>query len=325
MRRPYSIPCRFLRNSDLVGTVKWVEAQPDALTLDRTNIISSQDWELDRGLLPVAVGEQEGRRVFRAAVVPVGLGRDHVCGTDEEFDQGGLYEPDLPPVVYGAAGFPLCCLPPRRLRGGGAGSGRSDVSILKRANYGGAGASARSPVTPGHAITLRGGAGGGGRSALTPPHTITLRGGAGGGGRAALTPPHAITLRGGAGGGGRADVRLVPVCQAMGYSCLTAAPDDLEHWCYWMVDYKLNKWRRWPVVAGETYQFTLEVFHNGGHAWSLSSGESCELMTQLVAGDFHNPFQQFTFTALGSFVWYRTGSGGPTILTDGVTRLAAVT
>jgi hypothetical protein len=178
MRRPYSIPCRFLRDSDIESTVKWVEARPDALTLGRTNIITSQDWELDRGLLPVEVGEQEGRRKFAIADAPVGLGRGHVCGTDEDFNEGGSYEPDLPPVEYSALGWPLCCDPPRRVSGGPGASGRTAVVVHRRANYGGAGASGRSPVTVTPAIHLYGGAGASGRTgAVVVPWVDSAAGG----------------------------------------------------------------------------------------------------------------------------------------------------
>jgi len=42
-------------------------------------------------------------------VTKPGTGRGHVCGTREDFEQGGLYDPLLPDATYGVQGLPTCC------------------------------------------------------------------------------------------------------------------------------------------------------------------------------------------------------------------------
>lgn len=128
MRRPYKTPCRFLSDSDLVSTVRWYEVAPDAETLPYTSIISSSDWESDRWL-PFPVGELgDVRKRFLAGSMPRGTGRGPMCGTVSDFNQGGDYEPDLPPVEYRTNGLPRCCHSPLAIVGGAGGSGAVDVS-----------------------------------------------------------------------------------------------------------------------------------------------------------------------------------------------------
>ncbi len=38
-----------------------------------------------------------------------GSGRGHYCGTAEDFAEGGLYDPTLPPVEYSSNHLPVCC------------------------------------------------------------------------------------------------------------------------------------------------------------------------------------------------------------------------
>lgn len=129
MRRPYKTPCRFLGDSDLVSTVRWYEAAPNAKTLDRTSIISSSDWESDRWL-PFPVGELgDVPKKFLAGQMPAGTGLGPPCGTVSDFDEGGDYEPDLPPVEYRTNGLPKCCQSPLPVVGGGGGSGRVEVNV----------------------------------------------------------------------------------------------------------------------------------------------------------------------------------------------------
>lgn len=292
MRRPYSIPCRFLRDNDTESVVKWVEARPDALTLDRANIITSQDWELDRGLLPVEVGEQEGRRIFKIAHAPVGLGRGHVCGTDADFDEGGLYEPELPPVAYSADGYPLCCDPPRRIRGGAGGSGRTAVSIFRRMNYGGAGASGRAAVTVYPAIHVYGGAAASGRAG-------------------AVVIPWSDPAHGGMMIGGAVPDIYTPGTPEPGADCASAGVGDFG--TPYTHDLPLpgaEQW--WKFLAPTTGQYHLSSTDLGtsGHVVSFKLTTDCLDVIDIPTSLDGPPCWQFSAPA-GSFICVViTSSGG---------------
>ena len=142
-RVPYRTRCRFLRDNPLECEIRWVTALPDAPTLGSESVICNSYNEIDKEM-GWPVGEVWGaRRPYIPDRIPPGLVGGHVCGTAEEFAQGGEYRPDLPPVEYAANGWPLCCDPPKRARGGG-----------------GAGGMAYAAVVP--AVSVRGGAGAGG-------------------------------------------------------------------------------------------------------------------------------------------------------------------
>lgn len=130
-RKPYRTACRFLRDSDIVSTVRWYEAAPDAPTLGKTCVIYRREWDNDEGILDAPVGEVSGAaKKFLAGFVPPGLPGEHVCGTDEEFDTGGTFSTVLPPVLYDSLGWPLCCGGARRVKGGAGGAGRATVVIV---------------------------------------------------------------------------------------------------------------------------------------------------------------------------------------------------
>jgi hypothetical protein len=131
MRKPYSTECRFLKDEDgITATVKWVEARPGAKPIPFPSAICSLDWE-PQGTGFQGVGEVYGSpRGFKAAKAPVGVDGSRFCGTSEDFNSGGTYEPDLPPTRYGAAGFPLCCNPAPLPRGGAGASGRSLFQVV---------------------------------------------------------------------------------------------------------------------------------------------------------------------------------------------------
>ena len=71
----------------------------------------------------------------------------HICGTHQQFLDGGTYDPSLPPNQYSPTGLPLCCNPVK-VGGGGAGAGgKARVSIIPPVKVsGGAGASGYSPA-----------------------------------------------------------------------------------------------------------------------------------------------------------------------------------
>lgn len=150
-RRAYSMPCRFFNNSDVVSVVRWQEAEPNAECIPFESIILSTQQEPEQGFED-GVGEvADTTRRTTLARAPRGLAGAHVCGTEEEFRNGGTRDPSLPPVRYGATGWPLCCDPPKRVRGGGAGSGHAAFTPSRRVIRGGGAGSGRAvyAVEPG--------------------------------------------------------------------------------------------------------------------------------------------------------------------------------
>lgn len=96
----------------------WFPAAPGALPLGRVSNITNPFWEMDQfeysdGDLPLSSVVPTGKPIVRP-----GTGRGHVCGTDEDFREGGLYEPLEPPATYGVQGLPTCCGAPVLLGGG---------------------------------------------------------------------------------------------------------------------------------------------------------------------------------------------------------------
>jgi hypothetical protein len=89
----------------------------------------SEDWDPDGAVLPPG-GEvpNEPRPFVNAREKPGALG-EHVCGTAQDFIEGGHYDTDSPPVVYGTLGLPNCCGPAVVGSGGGASGGRAIVSF----------------------------------------------------------------------------------------------------------------------------------------------------------------------------------------------------
>lgn len=139
----YNRRCRFFSNSDVVSQVRWQEAEEGAPVLGFESVILSRQMEPDRWF-EQPIGEVEGdSRTVTLAKAPRGLVSDHVCGTEAEFRDGGTRDPSLPPVQYGATGWPMCCFPPKKLRGGAAAGGRAALVVTDPGIRGGAAAGGR--------------------------------------------------------------------------------------------------------------------------------------------------------------------------------------
>lgn len=126
--RPFRATYRPFRDSDQEVEVEWFPAAPGALPLGRLSNITIPYWEQDQfeyddGDLPLSSAEPTGKPVVRP-----GTGRGHVCGTDEDFREGGSYEPEGEPVTYGQQGLPTCCGAP--VVAGGAVSDSGQVVVL---------------------------------------------------------------------------------------------------------------------------------------------------------------------------------------------------
>lgn len=107
--RPFRCKYRPFRDSDEEVEVEWFPAAEGALPLGMPSNITNPFWERDQfeytdGDLPLSTVVPTGKPVARP-----GTGRGHVCGSEEDFREGGRYEPDEPPVVYGQQGLPQCC------------------------------------------------------------------------------------------------------------------------------------------------------------------------------------------------------------------------
>ena len=112
VRRPYRTKCRFLRDSDIESTVHWYIVPPSNGTLGFPCRINSSDWR-DNRFSRSPVGEVNfADRPFDGwnRIVPPVPG-DHLCGSEDDFRNGGTYRPDLPPFERGEDGLPLCCRP----------------------------------------------------------------------------------------------------------------------------------------------------------------------------------------------------------------------
>lgn len=128
MRAPYTCRAKFFRDSDVEGDLVWYPARADAPVLPFPSVFTDLIWDYDPWDAdgPGPIPQFHIRRNFER-VNPLALGT-HVCGTAEDFANGGLYQPDDPPVVYLPSGLPECCLPIYGGTGGGMGSGRADVT-----------------------------------------------------------------------------------------------------------------------------------------------------------------------------------------------------
>lgn len=110
--RPFRATYRPFRDSDQEVEIEWFPAAPGALPLAMPSNITIPYWEQDQfgyddDELPLNTAEPTGKPVVRP-----GTGRGHVCGSAEDFREGGLYEPGEPAVEYGQQGLPRCCMAP---------------------------------------------------------------------------------------------------------------------------------------------------------------------------------------------------------------------
>ena len=113
VRRPYRVACRPWRNSELEVTLHWYVTNPANGTLPYPCRINSLDWRPDN-INPAPVGEVSfADRIFDGwDNVAVPMKGDHICGTRDDFVNGGVYDPDAVPLERDIDGIPTCCRPP---------------------------------------------------------------------------------------------------------------------------------------------------------------------------------------------------------------------
>lgn len=107
-RNAYKTRFRPWEDSEEESTLEWVEALPDAPTINQWSAIGMTIW--DRFPPPGGVGEVTGAyKSFTGRTAPEGLDGSHVCATAHEIEFGGKYLPDDPPAAYDDLGFLECC------------------------------------------------------------------------------------------------------------------------------------------------------------------------------------------------------------------------
>lgn len=108
--------------------IVWYPALPNAEPLPFPCCISNPYWERDQ----YQFGDDN---CDFETIVPTGKprtkpgsGGGHVCGTEEDFRDGGLYLPDDPPELIGMQGLPACCNPAVVGRGGVIDGGKASMA-----------------------------------------------------------------------------------------------------------------------------------------------------------------------------------------------------
>lgn len=124
MRRPYSTTARMFRNSDEEVDFVWYPALPSAPPLPFPSIFLDPVWQDDYYSLDDGPGLilEDNIRANWQKPKPLATGTHH-CGTEQDFLEGGIYDPDLPPVPYRDNWLPLCCPGEERAGSGGAAMG----------------------------------------------------------------------------------------------------------------------------------------------------------------------------------------------------------
>lgn len=109
MRSGYNAVVRPWRDSDLTAEIKWVRCLPGVPELGYESAIMPLRW-CPYPYLAHGVGEvfDSPQPWNRGTPIPGADGKK-VCGTEQDFRDGGQYLPDLPPVEYTPEGLSLCC------------------------------------------------------------------------------------------------------------------------------------------------------------------------------------------------------------------------
>lgn len=162
-RRAYTTKARPFRNSDTQVDILWYPAREDAEVLGYDSALNSLDaFEQRLWYVSPDINESPGepRPYSRAKALPVPTGK-HVCGTEQDFAEGGLYDPEAEPIEYNQWGLPLCCPMASVVGGGGVGSGRPTVTYTRSSVGGGVGSGIPRVSAPGLRIVRGGGVGSG--------------------------------------------------------------------------------------------------------------------------------------------------------------------
>lgn len=110
-RREYKTRCKFFRDDDTEVEIQWYRAAPDAPPLGRSTAFMSLDWlesAPDQPWYPNPGEVYGAERPYSFKGELISPTYDHVCGTDEDFRLGAVFDPDRD-VQYDEQGLPLCC------------------------------------------------------------------------------------------------------------------------------------------------------------------------------------------------------------------------
>ncbi len=223
-RYSYSEMLPVFRDSEAEAQVVWYPARDDAPVLGCPSSILYREWDRDEVTEDGEVWGPTGRALpWNGEEEKPGASGGHRCGDDIDFEEGGLFEPELPPVEYRPDGLPVCCDPIMVGRGGAVaggvatvdpgpyrrGSGGAVGGGLSRVVYyapqigsGGAVAGGVAEVTYRTIIIGLGGAVAGGVSTVDPgPYRVGLGGAVAGGVSEILAGPYRVGLGGAVAGG----------------------------------------------------------------------------------------------------------------------------
>lgn len=130
LKDEYEVDVHPYRDAPEVGRIRWYKVGDDAPVLPYDSILNTlyqheqRLWTEDptRGEVPFT---QRVAPPNHPPVQPVG---DHVCGTPQDFAEGGLYDPEAVNPPVDRWGIPMCCNPVAVPLGGGVSSGRPESS-----------------------------------------------------------------------------------------------------------------------------------------------------------------------------------------------------
>lgn len=136
---PYKTKVRPFRDSDQEVTIEWYEAAPGAPMIDKIFAIGHNDFAVFPWNLKVGEVYGAKRPYTKNAPPRLFVNYDHVCGSDEDFMLGAVYDPAAN-YQYTWNNIPVCCNPVVIPRGGFAAGGtavshyceqyRCDVAIV---------------------------------------------------------------------------------------------------------------------------------------------------------------------------------------------------
>jgi len=130
-RVPFLGVCKPFSDRQDEVEILWYPAAADAPALGFSSCMAvpnwdaaGQQWEGHVGMVPGAP------QLFRNEKPRVIANYDHVCGSQADFTNGAVFDPDLPPVLYGVQGLPACCAAPVVPVGGAVVGGAADVGFI---------------------------------------------------------------------------------------------------------------------------------------------------------------------------------------------------
>jgi hypothetical protein len=127
-RYSYSEMLPVFRDSEAEAQVVWYPARDDAPVLGCPSSILYREWDRDEVTEDGEVWGPTGRALaWNGEEEKPGASGGHRCGDDIDFEEGGLFEPELPPVEYRPDGLPVCCDPLMVGRGGAVAGGVATV------------------------------------------------------------------------------------------------------------------------------------------------------------------------------------------------------